>query len=272
MEDVQRERDAYISFERGFQDAKRRREADATGAATAAAGDADTSHIPLRTSVYDTFTPSELHHLERHKTTLTTAHAALLTRLAALEAESTALAAEEAILAAEETSQTTAERAFLVHAQQVDEQLHDARARLATERTCHMLATQTLARLESANVYNDVFQIGHVPLFPGSTRAGDTGQTVGTINGLRLGGRPVVDWVEINAALGLVALCIDRIAVKVGCRFETYVPPSLREITRADSPRRYKIVPLGSFSRVDELPPSKNSYELYVRPAHHLQR
>lgn len=28
---------------------------------------------------------------------------------------------------------------------------------------------------------------------------------------------------------------------------------------------RYKIVPLGSFSRVDELPPSKNTYELYAR-------
>lgn len=27
---------------------------------------------------------------------------------------------------------------------------------------------------------------------------------------------------------------------------------------------RYKIVPLGSFSRVDELPPSKNTYELCV--------
>ncbi len=48
-----------------------------------------------------------------------------------------------------------------------------------------------------------------------------TTQTVGTINGLRLGGRPWVDWPEINAALGLVALCIDRIAAKVGCAFET---------------------------------------------------
>jgi hypothetical protein len=27
--------------------------------------------------------------------------------------------------------------------------------------------------------------------------------------------------------------------------------------------RRYKIVPLGSFSRIEELPPSRNSYDLY---------
>lgn len=46
---------------------------------------------------------------------------------------------------------------------------------------------------------------------------------MGTINGLRLGGRPIVDWAEINAALGMVALCIDRIAVKVGCSFERCV-------------------------------------------------
>jgi len=26
---------------------------------------------------------------------------------------------------------------------------------------------------------------------------------------------------------------------------------------------RYKIVPLGSFSRIEELPPSRNSYDLY---------
>ena len=81
-----------------------------------------------------------------------------------------------------------------------------------------------LSHLESANVYNDAFQIGHVPLHPS-----DKGSiTVGTINGLRLGGRPVVEWDEINAGWGLVALCIDRVGVKVGCTFEGSVAgPSL---------------------------------------------
>lgn len=65
-------------------------------------------------------------------------------------------------------------------------------------------------------MYNDAFQIGHAPL------ASEAGRsiTVGTINGLRLGGRPSVDWDEINAAWGLVALCIDRLAAKVGYTFE----------------------------------------------------
>lgn len=77
-----------------------------------------------------------------------------------------------------------------------------------------------LSHLESTNVYNDAFQIGQVPLEPSATARG--GLTVGTINGLRLGGRPLVEWDEINAAWGLVALCIDRLAVKVGCTFEGY--------------------------------------------------
>lgn len=76
-------------------------------------------------------------------------------------------------------------------------------------------------------MYNDAFQIGHAPLLDPGTSAAAAGAatkssvTVGTINGLRLGGRPIVDWDEINAAWGLVALCVDRLAVKVGCVFES---------------------------------------------------
>lgn len=33
--------------------------------------------------------------------------------------------------------------------------------------------------------------------------------------------------------------------------------------TRHSADCRYKIVPLGSFSRIEELPPSRNSYDLY---------
>lgn len=87
---------------------------------------------------------------------------------------------------------------------------------LSTAKTQLLLSSSLLEHLENTNVYNDAFQIGHVPL------TGDSGRsvTVGTINGLRLGGRPTVDWDEINAAWGLVALCIDRLAAKVGCTFE----------------------------------------------------
>jgi beclin 1 len=189
--------------------------------------------------VYDTFTEEEFRQLQQRKAELEAKNTDLVAELAKLEAESAAIAEEERLVAEEESLLEQEERDFLVSYQQVEEEIHGLKQQLATEKTLHLLATQTLQRLESANVYNDVFQIGHVPLNvkqPALSRTSSgnpaqhhrtshaqahTGQTVGTINGLRLGGRPVVDWVEINAALGLVALCIDRIAVKVGCSFET---------------------------------------------------
>lgn len=102
----------------------------------------------------------------------------------------------------------------------------------------HLLAsTSLLAHLESTNVYNDAFQIGYTPLNPVGTMGGLGGagsgagaagvggiasasSFVGTINGLRLGGRPIVEWDEINAAWGHVALCVDRIAARVGFVFD----------------------------------------------------
>lgn len=233
LEDTQRERDAYISFERNFQEGKRRRQG-------AEGEDKRQGEVPLRTSVYETYTDDEFRRLQQRKADLEATNASLLAQLQSLELESAAIAEEERLVAAEEASLEAEERAFLVTYQEAQQAVHDLENDLATEETAHLLATQTLQRLESANVYNDVFQIGHVPLHP--TAAGRaapvashaertgrtsyhaqayTGQTVGTINGLRLGGRPVVDWVEINAALGLVALCIDRVAAKVGCTFET---------------------------------------------------
>lgn len=244
LEDIQRERDAYISFERSFQENKRRKasaSSDGPGELQDGKAKAESSEgIPLRTSVYDTFTEEEFHQLQQRKAELEAKNATLVAELAKLEAESAEIAEEERLVAEEEALLEQEERDFLVSYQQVEEDIHGLKQQLATQKTLHILATQTLQRLESANVYNDVFQIGHVPLNvkqPALSRASSgnpgqhhrtshhaqahTGQTVGTINGLRLGGRPVVDWVEINAALGLVALCIDRIAVKVGCSFET---------------------------------------------------
>lgn len=105
-------------------------------------------------------------------------------------------------------------------------------------------------------MYNDAFQIGHAPLV--ADAAAGRSSNVGTINGLRLGGRPVVEFDEINAAWGLVALCIDRLAVKVGCTFQRCVV-ACGARTGADG--RYKIIPLGSFSRIEET--GRASYELY---------
>ena len=143
---------------------------------------------------------------------------------------------------------------FLLSHARLQTSHNHSQAALHTAQTHLLLSQSLLAHLESANVYNDAFQIGHVPLYPN-----DKGSiTVGTINGLRLGGRTLVEWDEINAGWGLVALCIDRVGVKVGCVFEGY-----------------KIIPLGSFSRIEELPPGKGMYELYassdLSPARLLQ-
>ena len=114
---------------------------------------------------------------------------------------------------------------YLLHHAELSTELDRQEKALSTARTKLLLSTSMLRHLESTNVYNDAFQIGHVPLQPeGRSQHTPSGSiTVGTINGLRLGGRPVVEWDEINAAWGLVALCIDRIAVKVGCTFSTSV-------------------------------------------------
>lgn len=114
-------------------------------------------------------------------------------------------------------------------------------------------------------MYNDAFQIGHAPLV--ADAAAGRSSNVGTINGLRLGGRPVVEFDEINAAWGLVALCIDRLAVKVGCTFQRCVSVGApwhrgkRVGAGTGTDGRYKIIPLGSFSRIEET--GRASYELY---------
>lgn len=107
------------------------------------------------------------------------------------------------------------DNSFLKSQAALSGQLTHLAHQLSSAKTQLALSTQLLQHLESTNVYNDAFQIGHAPS-PDTSRG-----NVGTINGLRLGGRPSVEWDEINAAWGLVALCIDRLAVKVGCVFET---------------------------------------------------
>ncbi|OCF30410.1 beclin 1 [Kwoniella heveanensis BCC8398] len=185
--------------------------------------------------------------LEREEEQLIAVLEAKEKELDAVREEEERVKEDEAEVDREETDYLLSHSALSIH-------LSHLNATLSTAQTHLLLSQSLLSHLESTNVYNDAFQIGHVPLDPSS----HSGITVGTINGLRLGGRPTVEWEEINAAWGLVALCLDRVADKVGCQFQTY-----------------RIVPLGSYSRVEELPPSKNSYELYassdITPARLLQ-
>ncbi|KXS13679.1 APG6-domain-containing protein [Gonapodya prolifera JEL478] len=97
-------------------------------------------------------------------------------------------------------------------------------------------ATRELERLQRTNVYNDTFRIWHDGQF-------------GTINGFRLGRLPTqpVDWSEINAALGQTLLLLYTLAKKLNFKFKTY-----------------KLIPNGSFSRIEKIDGEKAVYEFRI--------
>ncbi|KAG8904476.1 autophagy protein 6 [Tulasnella sp. 403] len=109
------------------------------------------------------------------------------------------------------------------------------RDQLTSLEHAHAANALELVKLSRTNVYNDAFCIGHDGVF-------------GTINGLRLGRVPstVVEWSEINAAWGMTLLLLSTIARKVGFVFESW-----------------RLVPMGSFSKIERTNGDKMSYELH---------
>lgn len=106
----------------------------------------------------------------------------------------------------------------------------------------------TLARLEATNVFFDAFAIGHEQ---GSSSGGERGTAAGTglatINGLRFGrtatassssSSSAVDWNEVNAAWGQVALLLETLRVRIG---------KIREF------KGWRIHPKGSTSYLDKV-------------------
>ncbi|KAH9942461.1 APG6-domain-containing protein [Epithele typhae] len=108
-------------------------------------------------------------------------------------------------------------------------------ATLASLRAAYAADSAVLEKLERTNVYNDAFCIGHDGVF-------------GTINGLRLGrvSGVMVEWAEINAAWGQTLLLLYTMARKLDFTFENY-----------------RLVPMGSFSRIERTTGDKATYELY---------
>ncbi|KAF9241590.1 APG6-domain-containing protein [Melanogaster broomeanus] len=108
-------------------------------------------------------------------------------------------------------------------------------ALLASLRAAYAADYATYEKLERTNVYNDAFCIGHDGVF-------------GTINGLRLGRVPglPVEWPEINAAWGQTLLLLYTIARKLDFTFDNY-----------------RLIPMGSFSRIERTVGDKATYELY---------
>ncbi|KAJ2006073.1 autophagy protein [Coemansia thaxteri] len=104
--------------------------------------------------------------------------------------------------------------------------LDDKYARLAAQ----------LTQLQKTNVYNDVFNIS-------------VADGIASINGFRLGGRSSpynVEWAEINAAWGQALLLLQTVARRLSYDFLDY-----------------KLIPMGSFSRVERVSDSTASYELF---------
>ncbi|MBW0490768.1 hypothetical protein O181_030483 [Austropuccinia psidii MF-1] len=92
-----------------------------------------------------------------------------------------------------------------------------------------------LEKLNATNVYKDAFCIG--------CEAG-----VGTINGLRLGRLTdvPVEWVEINAAWGHTALLLQTICKRINFTLDGY-----------------RLIPMGSFSRIERTKGDKTCLELF---------
>ncbi|KAJ2386587.1 autophagy protein, partial [Coemansia sp. RSA 2603] len=103
--------------------------------------------------------------------------------------------------------------------------LDDRYARLAAQ----------LTQLQRTNVYNDVFNI-------------TVSEGVASINGFRLGGRSShgVEWPEINAAWGQALLLLQTVGRKLGHEFTDY-----------------RLVPMGSFSRIERISEPRATYELF---------
>ena len=146
--------------------------------------------------------------------------------LVALEKEKASLDAEVADLEAESLALDGEEQAFWRSRNEFAQELSAFQEERDAINAAYDHDAQQLERLQSTNVYNDTFCIGHDGHF-------------GTINGLRLGRLPPernVDWAEVNAAWGTTALLLATVAEKLHFSF-----------------RGYRIKPMGSTSTIEKL-------------------
>ncbi|KAF8322225.1 APG6-domain-containing protein [Clavulina sp. PMI_390] len=157
--------------------------------------------------------------------------------LRAAEQERIALEAEIAAIKEEEDALEEEEIAFWTERSRTQLQQTRAKDQLASITAALSSTQREIASLSRTNVYNDAFCIGHDGMF-------------GTINGLRLGRSTSaggnVEWAEINAAWGQALLLLYTIARKVEFTFDTY-----------------RLVPMGSFSKIERISGDRGTYELY---------
>jgi beclin len=83
-----------------------------------------------------------------------------------------------------------------------------------------------------------------------------------------------VEWAEINAAWGQTLLLLYTIARKLDFTFEKSVAHrrTVSQHSLTIRPYSYRLVPMGSFSRVERTTGDKTTYELYGSGDLHLGR
>jgi len=195
LEETKRERDGYVAFEREIRKDQEREKANGKSEKEL---DDEIAKLEIR----EAEAVKELKEAEEERIRL--------------EQELEALYAEERKLEEEEEDFITTYNNSLLQAIQLETQI-------ASLQTSLQHSADLLAKLEKTNVYADAFCIG-------------VDGPYGTINGLRFGRSGAigsgstlsttptgpVDWAEVNAAWGLVTLCLKTIARKVRCEFESY--------------------------------------------------
>ncbi|PPR07702.1 hypothetical protein CVT26_003725 [Gymnopilus dilepis] len=225
LDETKKERDGYIAFEK---EVRKERERESQGMSKEEA-----ERKIDRLKQEEDIAIQQLKEAEREREQLDF-------ELRQLELNERALEAEEAEFVCPSTSPVHSScspssrfwRTYNDHILGTEQQV----SQLASLRAAYAAGLATLEKLERTNVYNDAFCIGHDGVF-------------GTINGLRLGrvpGVPVVEWAEINAAWGQTLLLLYTIARKLDYTFENY-----------------RLVPMGSFSRIEKTTGDKANYELY---------
>ncbi|KAG0144558.1 hypothetical protein CROQUDRAFT_47205 [Cronartium quercuum f. sp. fusiforme G11] len=156
-------------------------------------------------------------------------------KLRKTESEHEAIEAELKALEREEAELETEEQEFWQDFNQYELELIELRSTCdSVTSRCHQDKLE-LDQLRHTNVYKDAFCIG--------CEGG-----VATINGLRLGRLPEVpvEWVEINAAWGHTALLLQTLCRRFSMTLDGY-----------------KLIPLGSFSRIEKTKGDQTNLELF---------
>ncbi|KAK4702476.1 beclin, partial [Phenoliferia sp. Uapishka_3] len=224
LEEVKKEKERLVAFER---EVLKRREEGTVGKDVFGKEIAKLKRAEAQAVEDLKSLSSEREQLDREKEELDIEEAALVAEEEACVHHSLSLKASQLIPEAS-CSFWRSHSKYLIEAAALRDQNNSLQTRYAHD-------VRELEKLVKTNVYNDAFCIGHELGF-------------GTINKLRLGRLPghPVEWPEINAAWGHTILLLYTIARKFGFTFETY-----------------RLVPMGSFSRVEKISGDKAVYELY---------